>query len=266
MLKTIAMALLALIFFYRLLLVSLSYSQSEKPLPADVKDIFDARDYQRFLAYADDKRKLAVIKDSFEAVLEELLLGFDVFAKLASVLPAASDLNQLFFVLILTAASFLLDLPFSVFEEMGIEKKYGFSQTSKKTFLADEIKEFIITMILSLGCISLVWLFYYLTGPYLVLCAFGTLIVFVLAMSSGSMRFMKLFNKFTPLPEGELKKRLTAMFTSYGYQLKDIYVMDASKRTSRSNAFCTGLGKFKSIALYDNLLHTLSEDEIVATI
>jgi len=105
---------------------------------------------------------------------------------------------------------------------------------------------------------------YSLLGDYFGIIAFVGIGIFVFAISAMSSVFMKLFNKFTPLEEGELRTTLCTMFADAGYKLKDIYIMDASKRTTKANAYCGGIGKFKQIVIYDNLLNNYSEGEIVA--
>ena len=160
--------------------------------------------------------------------------------------------------------STLLGLPFQYIDQMKIEEKYGFNRSTKKTFFLDALKNTLIGIGLYSGLVAASIACWHAFGNAFFLVVYGVLAVFLLGMSTFSLTFQKLFNKFEPLEEGALRARLTDMFAQSGYQLKNIWVMNASKRTTKANAFCAGLGKFKEIVLYDNLVHEFTEDEIVA--
>ena len=147
---------------------------------------------------------------------------------------------------------------------MRVEEQYGFNRTTKKTFIADQVKQALIGFILMTTILSLYILFYQMLGLLGFILLFVALAVIITLISTFSLQLSKLFNKYEPLPEGELRTGLEAMFEKHGYHLRHIYVMDASKRTSKVNAFCTGLGKNKEIALFDNLVSNYSADEITA--
>ena len=155
-------------------------------------------------------------------------------------------------------------MPFSYINDMKIEEKYGFNRSTKKTFFGDWVKNLILSLILMCGLTAVAIACYHAMGNAFFLVVYGALVAVMLVVSTFSLAFMKIFNKFEPLEEGELRSRLTSMFEENGYKLKNIYVMNASKRTTKANAFCAGLGKFKEIALYDNLVNEFSEDEILA--
>jgi hypothetical protein len=157
-------------------------------------------------------------------------------------------------VVVISVLETLLDLPFSFYNTMRIEEKYGFNRSSKKTFFLDEIKGLLIGIVLIAGLVSACILFYTKAGKYFGLFLYLIFALFTVLFSMFSMTFMKIFSRFTPLPAGDLRDRLTQMFTEAGFRLKNIYVSNASLRSTTANAYCTGLGRYKEIVLYDTLV------------
>lgn len=234
------------------------------PLPESVRDIYDEKEYLRWKQYSGEKKKLRLVSGVINlAVLLGMFL-FDGFAVLSRLLPGDEYTNALLLMTLWMAIAELLDLPFSYYNQMKIEEKYGFNRSSKKTFFLDALKNYVISTGLFCGLIAVAIACHQAFGGVFFLMVYAALAVFMLAFSTFSLTFQKIFNKFEPLPEGTLRDRLTAMFTQNGYRLKNIWVMNASKRTSKANAFCAGLGKFKEIVLYDNLVNGFDEDEIIA--
>lgn len=238
--------------------------EKKHALPESVRDIYDEKEYQRWKQYSAEKKKLRLVSGliNLAALLGMFLL--DGFAALSRLLPAGEYANALTLMTVWMVITELLDLPFSYYNQMKIEEKYGFNRSSKKTFFLDAIKNYVISTGLFCGLIAVAIACHKAFGSAFFLVVYAALAVFMLAVNTFSLTFMKIFNKFDPLPEGTLRDRLTAMFTQNGYQLKNIWVMNASKRTTKANAFCAGLGKFKEIALYDNLVNDFDEDEIIA--
>ena len=238
--------------------------EKKHALPESVRDIYDEKEYQRWKQYSAEKKKLRLVSGLINlAVLLGMFL-LDGFAALSRLLPAGEYANALTLMTVWMVITELLDLPFSYYNQMKIEEKYGFNRSSKKTFFLDAIKNYVISTGLFCGLIAVAIACHKAFGSAFFLVVYAALAVFMLAVNTFSLTFMKIFNKFDPLPEGTLRDRLTAMFTQNGYQLKNIWVMNASKRTTKANAFCAGLGKFKEIALYDNLVNGFDGDEIIA--
>ena len=144
-----------------------------------------------------------------------------------------------------------------------IEEKYGFNKTTIKTFILDILKSFLIGLILSVILFFAIMFFFETIGNWGIFATVAAIILFNVFIAFMSLPIMRIFNKFTPLEEGELRDKLTELCRKYNVKIKQIYVMDASKRTTRSNAFCTGIGK-KTISLDDNLVNNYSTDKIVA--
>jgi STE24 endopeptidase len=147
---------------------------------------------------------------------------------------------------------------------MKIEQKYGFNKSSAKTFWVDQIKSFVIELVIMTGIGAILLGLHVWLGDWLIL-AFAVVMTVIILFVAFLFPFLsKIFNKFTPLEDGELRERLTALLEKNGYHVRAINVMDASRRTTKSNAYFSGFGKMKTIVLYDNLLQQLSTDEICA--
>jgi STE24 endopeptidase len=179
-------------------------------------------------------------------------------------MPGDIMVKSMLFLLSVGLVETLVSLPLDYIFNFKIEAEFGFNKVTPKTFIADTVKNFLISNILNIAIFGLVLLAYNVFDAYFGIIVFVGLMVFVLIMSTFSTVFSKIFNKFTPLPEGELRTSLSKMFEDAGYKLKDIYVMDASKRTTKANAYCGGIGKMKQIVLYDNLVNNYTEGEITA--
>lgn len=160
----------------------------------------------------------------------------------------------------------LVGLPFSLYDTFVIEEKFGFNQTTPKTFLADQIKALVLGAVIGLPLLALVlWIFETLPMAWLWGWAAVTLVSLALAYIAPTW-IMPIFNKFEPLPDGELKERIHAMAETCDFPLKEVMVMDGSKRSTKSNAFFTGLGKNKRIALFDTLVERHTVDELVGVL
>ena len=262
--RTLFLILIALDLAYDVILRILAASRRGLPLPAAVRDLYDADDYARWLDYSAEKRRLGLIEKVFDALILTALFASNIFAVVWNRLPGGEGAKDMLLILLFVTFTSVLSLPFDWIREMRIEAKYGFSRTSKGTFVRDEITGFLVNAGLTcLLCLFLskVWERFGARGFFVL---FAGLSVFVVVFSMLSTFFMRLYNKFTPLEEGTLRETLTELFSRAGYRLENIYVMDASRRTTKVNAFCSGLGKFKKIVLYDNLVNGYSEDEIAA--
>ena len=262
--RTLFLILIALDLAYDVILRILAASRRGLPLPEAVRDLYDADDYARWLDYSAEKRRLGLIEKVFDALILTALFATNIFAAVRNRLPGGEGAKDMLLILLFVTFTSVLSLPFDWIREMRIEAKYGFSRTSKGTFVRDEITGFLVNAGLTcLLCLFLskVWERFGARGFFVL---FAGLSVFVVVFSMLSTFFMRLYNKFTPLEEGTLRETLTELFSRAGYRLENIYVMDASRRTTKVNAFCSGLGKFKKIVLYDNLVNGYSEDEIAA--
>jgi STE24 endopeptidase len=147
---------------------------------------------------------------------------------------------------------------------MVIEEKYGFNRSTLKTFVTDQIRNFLLGIALSLVLVWLLSALHIALGDWMILLFALAVLAISLAISFLYPIFSRIGNKFVPLDEGELKDNLMTLLTKHGYHVKAIEVMDASRRTTKLNAYFTGFGKLKTIVLYDNLVNAMSTEEICA--
>ncbi|PKL24007.1 MAG: peptidase M48 [Spirochaetae bacterium HGW-Spirochaetae-3] len=164
-------------------------------------------------------------------------------------------------------ASGLLSLPFSIYSTFVLEKRFGFNTTTIRTWLVDGLKGSVIATVLGLPLLWLLFVFMNATGSLWWLWAatiFSALSVVLSLLYP--LVIAPLFNTFTPLPDGSLAERIRAMAERTGFRMSGVFVMDGSKRSRHSNAYFTGLGKAKRIVLYDTLVDSMDEDEILAVL
>lgn len=264
MYKTLIMSLLCLGFVYQMVQRWLSWKRKDIPLPENIRDVYDAEAYSRWQAYSGEKSRLNLVSGTAEFILACCLFGSNVFSGIYAWLPGGDMLKSVLLLTGYVALYFVIGIPFSYIRTFRIEEKYGFNKSTRKTFASDQIKELILELILTLGLYLLAASLYNAMGKGFFLVFYGIIVLFMLGMSMFSMTFQKLFYKFTPLEEGELRENLSCMFAEEGFCLKDIYVKNASSRTAHANAFCAGLGKFKNISLDDNLVNNYTPGEITA--
>ncbi len=266
--KYLFIGLVLLDYLWKLFEVFLSAKQMKKPLPACVQGIYDEQQYNRWVAYTHERRRFSLINGAINTVLMVAILAFDLLAVVYNALDSVIAVNGLLddtlmviiFCLFFSAVDIIPDYIFT----FRIEEKYGFNKSTKKTFWGDTIKNTILNTLLNIGLASIAAVFYNLVGLWLMVGIFGFFLIMVLVGSVFALPLQKLFHRFDPLEDGSLKDRINELFVSNGYKVRSIYVMNASKRTTRANAFCAGVGKGKKIALYDNLVNNYSEDEITA--
>ena len=261
--KTIALIIITSVYLFDLLLELVRWHSAKNPIPANVSDIYDPESYQKWKAYHNENCRFGLLQRTAVFAIDFLLILFNLFARFAGLFPK-TPFMQLFAVLLLTSATGLLMIPFSYYNTMVIEEKYGFNRSTKKTFWLDQIKSLVISLILLLGVgVLLMWIHQAL-GTWLILVFAAVMTLIALAVAFLFPIFSKIFNKFTPLEEGELREKLTGLLEKHGYRVRGIQVMDASRRTSKSNAYFTGFGKMKTIVLYDTLIQAMTPEEICA--
>jgi STE24 endopeptidase len=160
-----------------------------------------------------------------------------------------------------------ISTPFSYYKTFVIEEKFGFNKTTKKTFILDKIKGWLMLAILGGGILTLIIWFYQLTGKHFWLYAWALVAAFSIFMNMFySKLIVPLFNKQTPLQEGSLRNKISEYAKSVGFNLNKIFVIDGSKRSTKANAYFSGFGNEKRVTLYDTLINDLNEDEIVSVL
>ena len=197
-------------------------------------------------------------------VVSFVLLITNAYAAFAGLFGDHIFLQLLMVVLLESLVDILVSVPIRYYETMVIEEKYGFNRSTRKTFVTDQIRNFLIGLCLSLLLAWLLSVLHIALGDWMILLFAVVVFGFTLVISFLYPIFSRISNKFVPLEEGELKDSLMHLLTKHGYQVKAIEVMDASRRTTKLNAYFTGFGKLKTIVLYDNLVNAMTPDEICA--
>ncbi|GLB49896.1 M48 family metallopeptidase [Neptunitalea lumnitzerae] len=240
------------------------------PIPEPLKDVYDVEEYEKSQAYKQAKHKFSTISGtiSFIATLLFFVLGgFEFVDEIARRISNNEILMALVFFGIIMLGSSILSLPFSYYNTFVIEQKFGFNKMTKKIFVLDKIKGFFMTAILGGGILALIIWFYQLTESKFWLYAWGLVAVFSVFMNMFySKLIVPLFNKQTPLEDGELKNAITEYANKVGFKLNAIYVIDGSKRSTKANAYFSGFGATKRITLFDTLINDLTTKEIVAVL
>lgn len=266
----IIIGLLVADFIFERILEYLNSTQWSDQLPEEVKDIYDEEKYQRQQAYEKINFRFSLLSSSFSFVVVLLMFLFAGFAwvnGLALSVSANPILTALVFFGILMLASDLINTPFSVYDTFVIEEKFGFNKTTPKTFVLDKFKGYLLGAIIGGGLLALIIYLYQLTTTsfwiyaWLVISGFS---VFMVLFYSNLI--VPLFNKQTPLPEGELKSAIENFAVKAGFKLDNIYVIDGSKRSTKANAYFTGFGAKKRVVLYDTLINDMTTNELVAVL
>ncbi len=261
--KWIAVILMIVIYLYRMMISVLSLLSEKNPIPENVSDVYDKETYLKWREYHAETNRFGMISFSVSMFVSVLLLVFNVYAVFANLFPDGM-FWQTFSVILVSSLASLIDIPFSWYDTMVIEEKYGFNKTTAKTFWADQVKTFIISLFIITGIGCLLFALHRLFGDWLI-PAFAVIMTALVLLIAFLYPFLsRIFNKFTPLEDGELRDKLTALLEKNGYKVREINVMDASRRTTKSNAYFSGFGKMKTIVLYDTLIETLTPDEICA--
>jgi len=262
--KLLIFAVLALSFVYRLVLNVVQYRSCGNPIPENVSDIYDAETYTKWRLYSGEHCRLDIISTVISFVISLVLLSTHTYAAFAALFGGGAFVQLLSVVLLETLVDAITSALTGYYATMVIEEKYGFNRSSVKTFLTDQLRNLLLGFGLSL---LLAWLLYALhtsLGDWMILLFAAAVFGLTLIISFLYPIFSRIGNKFVPLEDGELKESLMGLLTKHGYQVKAIEVMDASRRTTKLNAYFTGFGKLKTIVLYDNLVNAMTPEEICA--
>ena len=266
----IIIAILVLDFALEWYLDYLNNSQVSEALPDEVKDLYDAEAYKKQQQYFLANKKFGMVSGLFSFVVMMLmffLFGFAFVDNIARGFSENSIVIALIFFGILYFANEVLNIPFGIYHTFKIEERFGFNKMTPALFAADTVKGWLLTVLLGGGVLALLMLIYNETGAYFWLIAWAVMSgisIFMLMFYSNLI--VPLFNKQTPLEEGELRTAIQEFCKKVDFGLDDLYVIDGSKRSTKANAYFTGLGSKKRIVLYDTLMNTLTTEEIVAVL
>ncbi|UXP32516.1 M48 family metallopeptidase [Reichenbachiella agarivorans] len=257
-------------FVFNKTLGILNNRSRKKPIPASLQGIYDQEKYQESQHYQTAVFNFSIVSSTFSFIVMLALLWFGVFGWIDGLIRNIAPVEyvaSLYFFGIVYFASDLMSIPFDLYGTFVIEEKFGFNKTTARTFILDKIKGWMLTIVVG-GIIATIfillvafftqtfWIYFWLIA--------SVLMVFINMFYTSLI--IPLFNKLTPLADGSLKNAITAYSQSVNFPINNIFVIDGSKRSSKANAFFSGLGKKKKVVLYDTLINNHSEEELVAVL
>ncbi len=237
-------------------------------LPDALKGFYDEQTYSKQQDYERVNYRFGLFSDvlSFVAIMGMLIFGgFAWIDGVARMFSGFAILQAMLFFGIIAFASDILSIPLDVYHTFVIEESFGFNKTTPRTFILDKLKGWILAVFVGGGLLALIVFIYEKSGAWFWILAWACISVFTLFISYFyTTLLVPIFNKLTPLPAGELRDAIEKVAVRADFSLKDISIMDGSKRSSRGNAYFSGFGRKKSIVLFDTLVNEHSVDELAA--
>lgn len=271
--QTILLIIIAFVlfdFFVSKVLGYLNFKTWNLPIPNELKDIYTQEEFEKAKNYAKDNRAVGMLTSVFSLVITLVLLyfyGFHTIDQWAKSISENNIIRGLIFWAIISIGNMIIALPFEVYSTFVIEQKYGFNKTTPKVFVLDKIKGLALGAIIGGGLYALLSFLYISLGDSFWWMAWLVISGFSLFMAAFyTSLLLPIFNKLTPLPDGELKTAIEQYAQKVAFPLTNIMVMDGSKRSAKANAFFSGIGNKKSIVLFDTLIEQLSQEEILAVL
>jgi STE24 endopeptidase len=269
-LLTIIIAIVAINFVLEQFLEVLNRNSKQDQLPEELQGVYDAKKYRQSLDYRRANDRFHTITSAFSFALYVSLLATGFFGWLDTQLQPYFE-NPVWLALayfgVLFLASDILTIPFQLYSNFVIEEKFGFNKMTLKTFWTDKLKGYLLTILLG-GLLAGTFLYLVISigqNFWLYFWAIAAVVMILLNMFYTSI-FVPLFNKLVPLEEGALRTAIERYSQEVDFPIKNIFVIDGSKRSSKSNAFFSGIGKQKKVVLYDTLIENHSTEELVAVI
>jgi len=251
-------------------LIHLNTRMWSDTLPEKLKGICPEDEYRKSQMYDRENVKLAFWSSTFNLAVILIMIiagGFSLVDGIARTFSTNLVIVALIFFVFIGLASEVINIPFTWYDTFVIEKKYGFNTMTIRTFTTDILKSWFITVLIGIPVLALLTWFYYEAGSKFWFYAWALITVFSVFINFFySELIVPLFNKQIPLAEGTLRDKIGSFAARTGFKLKNIYVIDGSKRSTKSNAYFSGFGKKKRIVLYDTLIKEFSEEEIVAVL
>lgn len=239
-------------------------------IPAELQDVYNEEEYYKSQAYKKENYKFALWSSLFSFVAMLAFFFFKGFAWMDNIARSLSNnelvVGLIFFGIIMFIND-IISTPFSYYQTFVIEEKFGFNKSTKKLFFTDKFKGWGLGIVLGGGILALIIWFYQLTQANFWIYTWIFISVFTIFMTLFySSLIVPLFNKQTPLENGNLRNAIEKFATKVGFKLDNIFVIDGSKRSTKANAYFSGFGIKKRIVLYDTLIHDLTTEEIVAVL
>jgi STE24 endopeptidase len=244
------------------------YAKSD--LPKEYADYYDAEKYRQSQDYLKENTRFEIITDTIITPMTIAFIlagGFNFVDKIARGFGLASIMTGLVFAGILLLIFQAITIPFSAYGTFVIEEKYGFNRTTPKTFVLDILKGWLLAGVIGGMVFSVILSLFDTAGNLAWVYCWVVVVLFQIVLTFlAPVIILPLFNKFYPLEDGELKKAIEDYARLQRFKMRGVFKMDASRRSTKSNAFFTGLGKFRRIVLFDTLIDRHTVDEVVSVL
>lgn len=270
LIKYLLIGIISFDFIFSKWLSWLNIRRDNGPIPQTLNGYIDQDKINTTKAYQQANFKFSLLAGSFSFLFTVAFIGFGFFGWLDDHLRQFTEhavwLPLLFFG-ILYIGSDILSTPFDYYHTFVIEERFGFNKTNVKTFFIDKAKGYLLSIIVGGSLLfTLLSLIQYMGASFWWQFWIVVAIFMILANNLFSSLVLPLFNKLSPLAEGDLKTKILEYADSVGFSLDNVFVIDGSKRSSKANAFFSGFGKRKKVVLYDTLIEQHSTDELVAVL
>lgn len=267
----VILSIVGLDFFWTQYLSYRNRKRMSPDIPPQLEGIYNKEEYAKQQEYQKVNSRFGLYTSLFSFIILLIILLLGGFGWLDTILRQYIIGNEVWLTLsffgIIYIANEIISLPFSYYSTFIIEERFGFNKSTKKIFWVDQLKGLLLTVILGGAVLALITWLYNSLGEYAWLYAWGGITVFFLFVTLFySNIIVPLFNKQTPLGDGELRDAIETFGKKADFEVKNIYVIDASKRSTKANAYFTGFGSKKRVVLFDTLINDLSTDEIVAVL
>ncbi|HKJ06481.1 MAG TPA: M48 family metallopeptidase [Flavobacteriaceae bacterium] len=266
----ILIAIIIIKYLFDTYIDALNAKHFNDELPNELNDIYNEEDYLKSQAYKKTNYKFGLLTSTFSLLITLaffFLDGFAIVDEIARNITSNYILITLLFFGIIFFLSDIISLPFQWYKTFVIEEKFGFNKSTYSTFILDKIKGWILMAILGGSILAIITWFYQLTKEHFWLYAWLIITIVVLFINMFySKLIVPLFNKQTPLEEGTLKEKINNFAQEVGFNLKNVFVIDGSKRSTKANAYFSGFGSQKRVTLFDTLIKDLNNNEIVAVL
>jgi STE24 endopeptidase len=248
----------------------LNLKSLSKDLPKEFAGVYDEETYAKSQEYTKVRTRFGYLTTTFDLIL--LLAfwfsgGFNWLDQIVRSWEFGELVTGIVYIMILLLGKTIITMPFSVYSTFVIEERFGFNKTTAKTFILDLGKSLLLGVLLGIPLLAGILAFFMYTGEWAWFYAWIAVTLFTLVMQYVAPRWiMPLFNEFTPLEEGELRTAIEDYTAKVEFPLQGLFVIDGSRRSNKSNAFFTGFGKNKRVALFDTLIENHTVQELVAVL
>jgi len=267
----IILVIISLDYLFNLILGLLNYNSFDRSIPKNLKGIYDEKEYVHSQEYNKSNFRFGLFTSTINFLALFCIFKFGLLGVLDSLLRNYSPENEISLSLLFFAFIFLINdiilIPFQLYKIFVIEEKFGFNKMNLKTFILDKFKSYILVLILGgiLISILLILIMLYPSNFWIYFWIVISLFTVFINMFYTSL-IVPLFNKLIPLESGDLRDKINSYAKKVNFPLTNIFVINGSKRSSKANAYFSGLGRAKKIVLFDTLIKNHTDDELVSVL